>query len=81
MRAIGIVSACVCIFVGWWTASLPNVSQRIPGILLVGYGVVILVLTMLGKDTVVKWTLLGSAALVLVAYALPKSFWRLVGLS
>jgi hypothetical protein len=43
--------------------------------------VVILVLTMLGKDTVVKWTLLGSAALVLVAYALPKSFWRLVGLS
>jgi hypothetical protein len=81
MRTIGIGVACVCIFLGWWTASLPNVSQKIPGIVLAGFGAAILVLTILGKDTVVKWMLIGAAILLLVAYALPMSFWEFLGLA
>ena len=81
MRAIGVGVACICIFLGWWTASLPNVSQKIPGIILAGYGAAILILTILGKDAVVKWMLIGAAILLLVAYALPMSFWKLLGLA
>jgi hypothetical protein len=81
MRTIGIVCACVCIVLGWWTASLPNTSQRLPGVILAGYGATILILTILGKATVVKWMLLGAAILAFVAYALPMSFWRFLGLA
>jgi uncharacterized membrane protein len=81
MRALGIGVACVCIFLGWWTASLPNTSQKIPGLILAGFGVAILFLTMLGRYAVVKWILIGAAVLLLVAYALPMSFWEFLGLA
>jgi hypothetical protein len=81
MRAIGIGIACVCILLGWWTASLPNASQKIPGLIMAGYGVAILILTILGKDAVVKWMLIGTAVLLLVVYALPMSFWKFLGLA
>ena len=81
MRAIAICVASACIFLGWWTASLPNVSQTIPGLMLTAYGAAIIVLTILGKDSVVKWMLIAAALLLVVAYSLPMSFWRFVGLA
>jgi hypothetical protein len=81
MRAIAIGVACVCILLGCWTASLPNVSQKIPGLMLTAYGAAIIVLTFLGKDPVVKWMLIAAAVLLVVAYSLPMSFWRFVGLA
>ena len=81
MRTIAIGVACICMFLGWWTASLPNASQKIPGIILAGYGAAILILTILGKDAVVKWMLIGAAILLLVAYALPMSLWEFLGLA
>jgi hypothetical protein len=81
MKAIGIGVACVCLFLGLWTASLPNVSQKIPGLILVGYGAAIFILTILGKVGLVKWMLIATAVLLFVAYALPMSFWELLGLA
>jgi hypothetical protein len=81
MRAIGIGVACLCIILGSWTASLPNASQKIPGLILAAYGAAILILTILGRNVVVKWMLIGAAVLLLVAYALPMSFWEFLGLA
>jgi hypothetical protein len=81
MRTVGIAVACICILLGWWTASLPNASQKLPGIIMAAFGVAILVLTILGKDTIVRWMLIGATILVVVAYSLPMSFWRFVGLA
>jgi hypothetical protein len=81
MRAIGIVVACVCIVLGWWTASLPNASQKLPGVMLAAYGAAIVVLVFLGKGTAVKWMLIVPAVLLIIVYSLPMSFWRLLGLA
>jgi hypothetical protein len=81
MRAIAIGVACVCIVLGWWTESLPNVSQKVPGLMLAAYGAAIVMLTLLGKDAMVKWMLIAAAVLLVVAYSLPMSFWRFVGLA
>jgi len=81
MRTIAIAVACICIFLGWWTASLPNASQKLPGIIMAAFGVAILVLTFLGKDAIVRWMLIGSTVVLVIAYALPMSFWRFVGLA
>ena len=80
MKVIGIAVALVCIFLGWWTASLPNVSERTPGRLIVAYGLVILVLSLFGKGEVVRWILLATGLLLIVAYSLPMSFWGFFGL-
>jgi hypothetical protein len=81
MKAVGIAVALGCMFVGWWTASLSNPSQKIPGLVLVGYGFAILALALLGKNAVLKWFLVGPAVLLIVLYSLPMSFWQWVGLA
>ena len=80
MKTFGVIVALISMFIGLWTAALPNVSQKLPGYLLVGYGVVVLILALIGRDTLLKILLAGTAILVLVAYALPMSFWERAGL-
>ena len=81
MKAIGIIIALVCMLLGWWTASLPNASQKLPGYIMVGYGIGVVALVLLGRDKLLAWILIGTGVLLVVAYALPMSFWEFVGLA
>ncbi len=81
MKAFGIIVAIICILLGWWTASLSDPSQRVLGKIVAGFGVAILVLSLLGRERITAFLLIGTAILLLIAYMLPMSFWQSVGLA
>jgi 4-amino-4-deoxy-L-arabinose transferase-like glycosyltransferase len=81
MKAFGIIVAIICILLGWWTASLPDPSQRVLGKIVAVFGVAILLLSLLGRERITAFLLIGTAILLLIAYMLPMSFWQSVGLA
>lgn len=85
MRIIAVIIAVGALLLGWMAMAMPNARQPVFGAILIGYGVVTLLLAACASaapvgNTVLKWFLIVTTGLTVIAYALPQSFWRLVGL-
>jgi hypothetical protein len=85
VRIIAIVIALGCFLLGTMTASLPNARQPVWAAILFGYGAITAALVAfsfaypVGK-TILEWFLGLTILVTAIAYALPQSFWRLLGL-
>jgi Na+/H+ antiporter NhaB len=84
LKLVAAAIVLICFVLGVMAASLPNARQPIFAAFLFGYGATVLILiglsfTRLG-DVALKWFLIVTIGLVVIAYALPQSFWRVVGL-
>jgi peptidoglycan/LPS O-acetylase OafA/YrhL len=83
LAAIGI--AILSFLLGAMAAGMPNARQPAWAAGLFAYGAIILVLVGLSfasplGQTLLRWFLIATIGLALVAYALPQSFWAAVGL-
>ena len=82
MRSVVIVSAALLALVGFLaSAASPNPSDHLAGKVLIAIAVGFALLAWFGPPKVTAWVFCGSIALVVVAYSLPMSFWRAVGLA
>ena len=62
-------------------ASSPNSTDHKVGFVIVGYAIVMIALALFAPEKVSRAVFFGSIALVALAYALPMSFWNLIGLN
>ena len=82
MKSIVIVSAVLLALVGFFaSATSPNPSDHLAGKVLITIAVGFVLLALYAPPKVTAGAYFGSIALVIVAYTLPMSFWRAVGLA
>ena len=82
MKALVIFSAALLAFFGFIaSATSPNPSDHFAGKIIIAIAAGFVLLALLAPPKVTAWIYFGSIALVIVAYRLPMSFWRAVGLA
>ena len=82
MKTVVIISAVLLALVGFLaSATSPNPSDHLAGKVMIAIAVGFALLAWLAPPKVTAWVFFGSIALVVVAYSLPMSFWRAVGLA
>ena len=82
MKSIVIVSAVLLALVGFFaSAASPSASDHLAGKVLIAIAVGFVLLALYAPPKVTAAAYFGSIALVIVAYGLPMSFWRAVGLA
>ena len=82
MKSVVMISAVLLALVGFFaSATSPNPSDHLAGKVLIAVAVGFALLAWFAPPKVTAWIFYGSIALVVVAYSLPMSFWRAVGLA
>ena len=82
MKSVVIVSAILLALVGFFAAATsPNPSDHLAGKVLIAIAAGFVVLALYAPPKMTAVVYFGSIALVIVAYSLPISFWRAVGLA
>ena len=82
MRALVFFSAALLAMFGFVAgATSPNPSDHFAGKVIVAIAIVFALLAWFAPPKITAWVFFGSIALVVVAYKLPMSFWRAVGLA
>jgi len=82
LKSIVIVSAALLALVGFLaSATSPSASDHLAGKILIAIAVGFVLLALYAPPKVTAAAYFGSIALVIVAYSLPMSFWRSVGLA
>lgn len=82
MKSIVIVSAVLLALLGFLaSATSPNPSDHLAGKVLIAIAGGFVLLALYAPPKVTVSIYFGAIALVIVAYALPMSFWRAVGLA
>jgi hypothetical membrane protein len=82
VKSVVIVSAILLALVGFFaSATSPNPSDHLAGKILIAIAVGFVVLALYAPPKVTASLYFGAIALVVVAYSLPMSFWRAVGLA
>ena len=82
MKSVVIVSAVLLAIMGFLaSAASPNPSDHLAGKIIIAIAVGFVVLALYAPPKVTAAIYFGSIALVIVAYSLPMSFWRSVGLA
>jgi hypothetical protein len=82
MKSVVIVSAVLLAIVGFLgSATSPNPSDHLAGKILIAIAIGFVVLAFYASPRVTAFVYFGAIALVVVAYSLPMSFWRTVGLA
>jgi hypothetical protein len=77
-----IISAVLLAIVGFLaSATSPNPSDHLAGKIFIAIAAGFVVLALYAPPKVTASVYFGSIALVIVAYSLPMSFWRAVGLA
>ena len=81
MKALVIGSAALLALLGWFvSASSSNPSDVLAGRIFIAIAVAFVLLAMFAPVRLTAIIYFGSIALVIIAYSLPMSFWRMVGL-
>jgi hypothetical protein len=82
MKALVIFSAALLALFGLIAgATSPNPSDHLAGKIIIAIAAGFVLLAFWAPPKVTTWIYFGSIALVIVAYRLPMSFWRAVGLA
>lgn len=82
MKTVVIISAVLLALVGYLaSAASPNPSDHLAGKVLIAIAAGFILLALFAPPKVTAWVYFGAIALVIVAYSLPMSFWRSVGLA
>jgi len=82
MTKIVMISAALLALFGFFaSASSPNPSDHLAGKILIAIAVSFALLAWFAPPKVTAWIFFGSIAIVVVAYSLPMSVWRAVGLA
>jgi hypothetical membrane protein len=82
VKSVVIVSAILLALVGFFaSATSPNPSDHLAGKILIAIAVGFVLLALYAPPRVTASVYFGAIALVIVAYSLPMSFWRFVGLA
>jgi len=82
MKTLVIVSAALLALFGFIaSATSPNPSDHLAGKIIIAIAAGFVLLAFWAPPKVTTWIYFGSIALVIVAYRLPMSFWRAVGLA
>ena len=82
MKSVVIISAVLLAIVGFFaSATSPNPSDHLAGKVLIAIAAGFVVLAFYAPPKVTASVYFGAIALVVVAYSLPMSFWRSVGLA
>jgi hypothetical protein len=82
LKALVIVSAVLMGIVAWFaSATSPNPSDHFAGKILMGIAAGFVALAVFAPPKITAWVYFGSIALVAIAYTLPMSFWRMVGVA
>jgi len=82
MKALVIFSAAILALFGFIaSATSPNPSDHFAGKIIIAIAGGFVLLAFWAPPKVTAWIYFGSIALVIVAYRLPMSFWRSVGLA
>lgn len=82
MKGVVIVSAVLLAIVGYLaSAASPNPSDHLAGKVLIGIALGFVLLALFAPPRLTAWAYFGAIALVIIAYSLPMSFWRSVGLA
>jgi hypothetical membrane protein len=82
LKSVVIVSAVLLALVGFFaSATSPNPSDHLAGKVLIALAVGLVLLALYASPKVTASVYFGAIALVIVAYSLPMSFWRSVGLA
>jgi hypothetical protein len=82
LKSVVIVSAILLALVGYLaSATSPNPSDHLAGKVLIAIAAGFVALALYAPPKVTASVYFGSIALVIVAYSLPMSFWRAVGLA
>ena len=61
-------------------ATSPNPEDHRASIFIIGYAVILMAVGCFAPDRVAKGFLFGSIAIAMIVYALPKPFWKFIGL-
>jgi hypothetical protein len=82
LKAVVIVSAVLLALFGFLaSATSPNPADHLAGKILIAIAVGFVLLALYARPKVTASIYFGAIALVIVAYSLPMSFWRAVGLA
>lgn len=82
MKHVVVVSAVLLALVGFFaSAASPNPSDHLAGKILIAIAAGFVVLALYAPPKVTAVVYFGAIALVIVAYSMPMSFWRAVGLA
>lgn len=82
MKAAVIISAVLLALVGYFVSGAsPSRSDHLAGKIMIAIAVGFVLLALFAPRKVTASIYFGSIALVVVAYSLPMSFWRMVGLA
>lgn len=82
MKRVVIISAVLLALFGFLaSATSPNPSDHLAGKILIAIAVGFVLLALFAPPKVTASIYFGAIALVIVAYSLPMSFWRSVGLA
>jgi len=82
MIRIVMISAALLALLGFFAAaSSPNPSDHLAGKILIAIAAGFALLAWFAPPKVTAWIFFGSIAIVVVAYSLPMSVWRAVGLA
>jgi hypothetical protein len=82
MKSVVIVSAVLLALFGFLaSATSPNPTDHLAGKILIAIAAGFVVLALYAPPKVTALIYFGSIALVILAYSLPMSFWRAVGLA
>jgi uncharacterized membrane protein YedE/YeeE len=82
LKSIVIISAVLLALLGFFaSATSPNPSDHLVGMILFAIAAGFVVLALYAPPQVTASVYFGAIALVVVAYSLPMSFWRAVGLA
>lgn len=82
MKWVVIVSAGLVALVAWFAAATsPNPTDHFAAKIIIGIAAGFVAMAIWAPPKVTAWVYFATIALVVVAYALPMSFWRAVGLA
>lgn len=82
MKSVVITSAVLLAIVGFLaSATSPNPSDHLAGKVLIAIAIGFVLLAWYAPPKVTAAIYFGAIALVIVAYSVPMSFWRAVGLA
>jgi hydrogenase-4 membrane subunit HyfE len=82
LKSVVIVSAVLLALIGFFaSATSPNPSDHLAGKVLIAIAAGFVVLALCAPPKITASVYFGAIALVVVAYSLPMSFWRAVGLA
>ena len=82
MKIVVVVSAMLLALIGFLgSATSPNPSDHLAGKVLIAIAAGFILLALYGPPKVTASIYFGAIALVVVAYSLPMSFWKMVGLA